>query len=86
MMEPHFFSLSGLIIVNLRIYSHTTLVLESETGNSYRLTIRYDIEQVCGLAPLGWVLNEYRRLAEVLHLCSVSIFRACTATYKFNRL
>ena len=84
-MEPHFFSRSGLIIIDLRIYSHTTLVLECETGNSHRLTIRYDIKQVFGFARLGWVLNEYRRLAEVLHLCSVSILRACTTTYKFNR-
>ena len=84
-MEPHFFSLSGLIIVNLRIYSHTTLVLECETGNSYRLTIRYDIEQVFGFARLGWVLDEYRRFTKVLHLCIVSIFRARTTTHKFNR-
>ena len=84
MMEPHFFSRSGLLIIDLRIYSHTTLVLECETGNSYRLTIRYDIKQVVGFARLGWVLNEYRRFAEVLHLCSVSILRARTTTYKFN--
>ena len=84
-MESHFFSRSGLLIIDLRIYSHATLVLECETGNSYRLTIRYDIEQVFGFARLGWVLNEYRRFAKVLHLCSVSIFRACTTTHKFNR-
>ena len=84
-MEFHSFSRSGLIFINHRIYSHTAQVLECETGNRYRLTIRYDIEQVLGFARLGRVLNEYRRLAEVLHLCTVCIFRASTTTHKFNR-
>ena len=84
-VNNHFFSRSSLNLINLRLYSHTTLVLECETGNSHRFTIRYDIEQVCGFAHLCWVLNEYRRLAEVLHLCSVSIIRARTTTHKFNR-
>ena len=84
-MEVHFFSRSSLNLINHRIYSHATLVLESETGNRYRLTIRYDIEQVLGFARLGRVLNEYRRLAEVLHLCIVCIFRARTTTYEFYR-
>ena len=84
-MELHSFSRSSLNLINHRLYSHTALVLECETGNSYWLAIRFDIEQVCSFARLGRVLNEYRRLAEVLHLCTVCIFRASTATYKFYR-
>ena len=88
-MNNHFFSRSGLNIVNHRLYSHTIVFLVAHIGKCesryrYRLTIGGDIEQVLGFVHLCRVLNEYRWVTEVLFLFTIYLLARAT-TYEFYR-